>query len=60
MCSIERWKRSQYWQIISDHEKEFENANFVELCDRYGITHEFSTPITPEQNKSVERKNRKL
>ena len=28
------------------------------FCTRLGISHEFSTPITPQQNGIVERKNR--
>ncbi|KAK0607836.1 hypothetical protein LWI29_021318 [Acer saccharum] len=44
----------------SDHETRFENAKFSEFCDGLGISHEFSTPRTPQQNGVVERKNRVL
>ena len=33
-------------RIRSDHGKEFENTIFAEFYDKYGITHEFSTPKT--------------
>ncbi|GAA0155681.1 hypothetical protein LIER_38131 [Lithospermum erythrorhizon] len=35
-------------RIMSDHDKEFENSNFNELCSSKVIKHEFSTPITPQ------------
>jgi len=45
-------------RIRSDHGREFENAKFEEFCLSYGIQQEFSSPITPQQNGVVERKNR--
>jgi hypothetical protein len=45
-------------RIRSDHGREFENSKFEELCRSYGIKQEFSSPITPQQNGVVERKNR--
>ena len=47
-------------RIRSDHGTEFENANFADYCDEYGVHHEFSAPITPQHNGIVERKNRAL
>ena len=47
-------------RIRSDHGREFENAIFAQYCDKEGIAHEFSAPITPQQNGVVERKNRTL
>ncbi|CAJ2667397.1 unnamed protein product [Trifolium pratense] len=47
-------------RIRSDHGKEFENSKFADFCAAEGITHEFSSPITPQQNEVVERKNRTL
>jgi len=44
----------------SDHGTEFENAKFDEYCLSEGIKHEFSSPITPQQNGVVERKYRTL
>ena len=45
-------------RIRSDHGKEFENSYMESFCIRTGISQEFSTPITPQQNGVVERKNR--
>ncbi|KAF5464314.1 hypothetical protein F2P56_014398 [Juglans regia] len=45
-------------RIMSDHGREFENSNLESFCDEEGISQEFSTPITPQQNGVVERKNR--
>lgn len=47
-------------RIRSDHGKEFENNKFLDFCNSQGITHEFSAPITPQQNGIVERKNRTI
>ncbi|XP_073051200.1 uncharacterized protein [Primulina eburnea] len=47
-------------KIRTDHGKEFENSHFSSLCDKKGITHEFSAPKTPQQNGIAERKNRTL
>jgi transposase InsO family protein len=44
-------------RIRSDYGREFENAKFEEFCLSYGIQQEFSSPITPQQNEVVERKN---
>ena len=44
-------------RIRSDHGTEFENAKFSEFYDGLGISHEFSTLRTPQQNGVVERKN---
>jgi hypothetical protein len=48
----------QIMRIRSDHRKEFENSKFEEFCLSYGIKQEFSSPITPQQNGVVERRNR--
>jgi transposase InsO family protein len=45
-------------RICSDHGREFENSKFEEFCLSYGIKQKFSSPITPQQNGVVERKNR--
>ena len=44
----------------SDHGGEFENHVLKEFCDSHGISHNFSSPRTPQQNGVVERKNRTL
>jgi hypothetical protein len=48
----------QIVRIRSYHGREFENSKFEEFCHSYGIKQEFSSPITPQQNGVVERKNR--
>jgi len=57
---LQREKESQVIRIRSDHGKEFENNKFAGFCASEGISHEFSSPITPQQNGVVERKNRTL
>jgi len=44
--------------IRSDHGKEFEDSQIESFCTSVGIALEFSTPITPQQNGFIERKNR--
>ena len=46
--------------IRSDHGREFQNEKFISFCNKLGISHNFSAPITPQQNGVVERKNRSL
>jgi len=56
-------QREKDWGIVrirSDHKTGFENTKFNEYCSSEGIKHEFSSPITPQQNGVVERKNRTL
>ena len=36
------------------------NQWFEKFCNENGISHKFSAPRTPQQNKTVERKNRTL
>jgi len=48
----------QIMRIRSDHGREFENYKFEEFYNSYGIKKKFSSPITPQQNGVVERKNR--
>ncbi|KAK2423598.1 cysteine-rich RECEPTOR kinase [Trifolium repens] len=47
-------------EIRSDHGREFENEKSSEYCASEGIKHEFSSPISPQQNGVVERKNRTI
>ncbi|XP_068323079.1 uncharacterized protein [Pyrus communis] len=47
-------------KLRTDHGTEFENISFSKFCDEKGIDHNFSAPITPQQNGVVERKNRVL
>jgi transposase InsO family protein len=46
--------------VRSDNGSEFKNTKINELCDEYGIRHQFSTKYTPQSNGLVERKNRTL
>jgi len=54
---LQREKDSVIVRIRSDHGTEFENSKFNEYCFSEGIKHDFSSPITPQQNGVVERKN---
>jgi len=61
LCTqLQREKGCGIVRIRSDHGAEFENAKFDECCSDEGIKNEFSSPITPQQNGVVERKNRTL
>jgi len=58
LCTqLQREKDCGIVRIRSDHGTEFENARFDEYCSGEGIKHEFYSPITPQQNGVVERKN---
>ncbi|XP_024177999.1 uncharacterized protein LOC112183918 [Rosa chinensis] len=45
-------------RVRSDNGAEFKNATFANYFHELGVSHEFSAPITPQQNGIVERKNR--
>jgi len=57
---IQSQKEMKILKIRSDRGGEFENEPFETFCEKHGIVHEFSSPITPQQNGVVERKNRTL
>lgn len=57
---VQNEKSLKIASILSDHGREFQNALFKGFCDEYKISHDFSTPRTPQQNVVVERKNRSL
>ena len=44
----------------SENRSEFKNTRTDELCDEFGIRHQFSAKYTPQSNGLVERKNRTL
>lgn len=44
---LQRKKESVIVRNRSDHGKEFENTKFSEFFSTKGISHEFSSPITP-------------
>ncbi|GJT69218.1 retrovirus-related pol polyprotein from transposon TNT 1-94 [Tanacetum coccineum] len=47
-------------QLRTDNGTEFKNSTLVNFCDEKGISQNFSSPYTPEQNGVAERKNRTL
>ncbi|GJS60708.1 retrovirus-related pol polyprotein from transposon TNT 1-94 [Tanacetum coccineum] len=47
-------------QIRIDNDTEFKNSELESFCDEKGISKNFSSSYTPEQNGVVERKNRTL
>ncbi|XP_061998818.1 uncharacterized protein LOC133716093 [Rosa rugosa] len=47
-------------RVRSNNGTEFKNASFSNYFHELGVSHEFSAPITPQQNGIVERKNRVL
>lgn len=46
--------------IRRDNGREFENSHFSSFYTVKGIVHEFSSPITPQHNRIVKRKNHSL
>jgi len=57
---LQREKDKGIVRIRSDHGTKFKNYKFHEFSTGEGIKHELSSPITPQQNGVVERKNRTL
>ncbi|XP_055960613.1 uncharacterized protein LOC126668274 [Mercurialis annua] len=57
---VQKEKDSFISSIRSDHGTEFQNESFKTFCEENGISHNFSSPRTPQQNGVVERKNRTL
>ncbi|GJS88385.1 retrovirus-related pol polyprotein from transposon TNT 1-94 [Tanacetum coccineum] len=47
-------------QLRTDNGTEFRNSILVNFCDEKGISQNFSSPYTPEQNGVAESKNRTL
>nr|GEZ64504.1 retrovirus-related Pol polyprotein from transposon TNT 1-94 [Tanacetum cinerariifolium] len=47
-------------QLRSNNGTEFRNYTLDAFCDEKGITHNFSSPCTPEQNSVAERRNKTL
>jgi transposase InsO family protein len=44
-------------KVRSDNGSEFKNTRIDELCDEFGIRHQFSAKYTPQSNGLIERKN---
>jgi transposase InsO family protein len=47
-------------RVRSDNGSEFKNTRIDELCDEFGIRHQFSAKYTPQSNCLVKRKNRTI
>jgi hypothetical protein len=47
-------------RVRSDNGSEFKNTRIDELCDDFGIRHQFLAKYTPQSNDLVERKNKTL
>jgi hypothetical protein len=47
-------------RVRSDNGSEFKNTRIDELCDDFGIRHQFSAKYIPQSNGLIERKNRTL
>ena len=47
-------------RVRSDNGSEFKNTRIDELCDEFGIRHQFLAKYTRQSNGLVERKNRTL
>ncbi|GJY61931.1 retrovirus-related pol polyprotein from transposon TNT 1-94 [Tanacetum coccineum] len=57
---VENQNDTKVKQLKTDNGTEFRNSIFVNFCDEKGISQNFSSPYTPEQNGVAERKNRTL
>ncbi|GKD08290.1 retrovirus-related pol polyprotein from transposon TNT 1-94, partial [Tanacetum coccineum] len=44
-------------KIRTDNETEFRNHELESFCDEKGVSQNFTSPSTPEQNGVAERKN---
>ncbi|GJR07655.1 retrovirus-related pol polyprotein from transposon TNT 1-94 [Tanacetum coccineum] len=58
--SVENQNDIKVKQLRTDNGTEFRNSTLVNFCDEKGISQNFSSPYTPEQNGVAERKNRTL
>jgi transposase InsO family protein len=47
-------------RVRSDNGSEFKNTRINELCDDFGIRHQFSAKYTQQSNGLIKRKNRTL
>lgn len=60
---VNLFQKKLSFEVLSfrpDHDSEFENSNFLEVCAKHEIDHNFSAPRTPQQKRMVEKKNRAL
>jgi hypothetical protein len=58
--NIENQNDVKVKQIRTDNGTEFKNQDLECFCDEKGISQNFTSPYTPEQNGVAERKNRTL
>ena len=58
--NIENQNDIKVKQIRTDNGTEFKNQDLECFCDEKGISQNFSSPYTPEQNGVAERRNRTL
>lgn len=57
---VEKQTGNKIKRIRTDNGGEYISASFEKYCKKNGITHEKTTPYTPEQNGIAERMNRTL
>nr|GEX35711.1 hypothetical protein [Tanacetum cinerariifolium] len=57
---VENQNNVKVKQIRTNNRVEFRNSKFESFCDEKGISLNFSSPYTPEQNGVAERKNTTL
>ncbi|GJR27159.1 retrovirus-related pol polyprotein from transposon TNT 1-94 [Tanacetum coccineum] len=60
MRMVENQNDVKVKQIRTDNRTEFRNQELESFCDKKGISQNFSSPYTPEQNGVAERKNKTL
>ncbi|GKC62441.1 retrovirus-related pol polyprotein from transposon TNT 1-94, partial [Tanacetum coccineum] len=57
---MEKLNEVRVKELRSDNETEFKNHKLEEFCDEKGISQNFSSPCTPEQNGVAKRTNKTL
>ena len=57
---LQIYKNSPIISIQSDHGREFDKNEFSKLCNEFGISYNFLSTRTPQQNGVVERKKHTL
>ncbi|GJS08387.1 retrovirus-related pol polyprotein from transposon TNT 1-94 [Tanacetum coccineum] len=60
LTKIENLNEVRVKELRSDNGTEFRNHKLEELCDEKGISQNFSSSCTPEQNGVAERRNKTL